>query len=102
MEWAVPLHYCVSRWFHEIDGDLRQEMKGLRWLLIRKQDLSKATSAWMFAELDGTLIGVDHRGSAFQSGIHNRAIHLLLVDDADGINGITKVVTDGELEDHIW
>ena len=56
----------------------------------------------MFAELDGTLIGVDHRGSAFQSGIHNRAIHLLLVDDADGINGITKVVTDGELEDHIW
>ena len=91
-----------SRWCHEIDGDLRQEMKGLRWLLIRKQDLSKATSAWMFAELDGTLIGVDHRGSAFQSGIHNRAIHLLLVDDADGINGITKVVTDGELEDHIW
>ena len=51
-----------SRWFHEVEGDLRQEMKGLRWLLIRQQDLANATSAWMFAELDGTLIGIDHRG----------------------------------------
>ena len=92
--------YC--RWFHEIEGDLRQEMKGLRWLLIRQQDLVNATSAWMFAELDGTLIGVDHRGVSFNSGIHNRAIHLLIVDDDNGINGITKVVTTGELEDHIW
>ena len=91
-----------SRWFHEIEGDLRQEMKGLRWLLIRQQDLVNATSAWKFAELDGTLIGVDHRGVSFNSGIHNRAIHLLIVDDDNGINGITKVVTTGELEDHIW
>ena len=91
-----------SRWFHEIEGDLRQEMKGLRWLLIRKEDLSQATSARMFAELDGTLIGVDHRGSKFESGIHNRAIHLLLVDDSEGIIGITKVVTEGRLEEHIW
>ena len=77
-------------------------MKGLRWLLIRKEDLPQATSAWMFAELDGTLIGVDHRGSKFESGIHNRAIHLLLVDDSEGITGITKVVTEGKLEEHIW
>ena len=91
-----------SRWFHEVDGDLRHEMKGLRWLLIRSEDLPKATSAWMFAELDGTLIGIDHRGSKFSSGIHNRAIHLLLVDYDDGITGITKVVTEGELEDHLW
>ena len=91
-----------SRWFHEIDGILRQEMKGLRWLLIRKEDLPSATSAWMFAELDGTLIGVDHRGSKFQSGIHNRAIHLLLVDNSEGITGITKVVSEGSLEEHIW
>ena len=56
----------------------------------------------MFAELDGTLIGIDHRGSKFSSGIHNRAIHLLLVDSDDGITGITKVVTEGELEDHLW
>ena len=91
-----------SRWFHEIEGDLRQEMKGLRWLLIRQEDLVKATSAWMFAELDGTLIGIDHRGVQFTSGIHNRAIHLLLVDDAIGITGITKVVTEGELEEHLW
>ena len=90
------------RWFHEIKGDLRQEMKGLRWLLIRKQDLPNATAAWMFAELDGTLIGVEHRGKKFESGIHNRAIHLLLVDDANGITGITKVVTEGTLEEHLW
>ena len=90
------------RWFHEIKGDLRQEMNGLRWLLIRKQDLPKATAAWMFAELDGTLIGVEHRGEQFESGIHNRAIHLLLVDDATGITGITKVVTEGTLEGHLW
>jgi len=56
----------------------------------------------MFAELDGTLIGVEHLGSKFVSGIHNRAIHLLLVDDAEGINGITKIVTTGSLEEHIW
>jgi len=77
-------------------------MKGLRWLLIRKQDLPNATAAWMFAELDGTLIGVEHRGKKFESGIHNRAIHLLLVDDANGITGITKVVTEGTLEEHLW
>ena len=77
-------------------------MKGLRWLLIRKEDLPKATPAWMFAELDGTLIGVDHKGSKFESGLHNRAIHLLLVDDSTGITGITKVVTEGTLEEHIW
>ena len=91
-----------SRWFHEIEGDLRQEMKGLRWLLIRQEDLAKATPAWMFAELDGTLIGVDHRGLKFESGVHNRAIHLLLVDDTNGITGITKVVCEGTLEQHIW
>jgi hypothetical protein len=90
------------RWFHEIKGDLRQEMKGLRWLLIRKQDLANATAAWMFAELDGTLIGVEHLGEKFESGIHNRAIHLLLVDDDNGITGITKVVTEGTLEEHLW
>ena len=56
-----------SRWFHEVEGDLRNEMKGLRWLLIREQDLVNATSAWMFAELDGTLIAIDHRGSEFKS-----------------------------------
>jgi hypothetical protein len=38
----------------------------------------------------------------FESGVHNRAIHLLLVDDANGITGITKVVCEGTLEQHIW
>ena len=56
----------------------------------------------MFAELDGTLIAIDHRDSEFESGIHNRAIHLLLVNQDNGITGITKIVTEGELEDHLW
>ena len=89
-------------WFSELGEDIRKEMQGLRWLLMTANDLPKATAAWMFAELDGTLIGVDHRGMNFESGVHNRAIHLLLVDDTEGITGITKVVSEGTLEEHIW
>ena len=55
-------------WFHEVvdKSSLREHMKGARWLLIRQEDLEKATQAWMFAELDGFLIGVDHRLSEFK------------------------------------
>ncbi|MGY8755494.1 MAG: hypothetical protein ACKVIR_07365 [Candidatus Poseidoniales archaeon] len=91
-----------TAWFHQILSDLRTEMKSLRWLMIKGEDLSKATAAWMFAELDGCLIAVDCRGMKFESGVHNRAIHLLLVDDKEGIKGITKVVDNGELIDHLW
>ena len=77
-------------------------MQGLRWLLMTADDLPKATAAWMFAELDGTLIAIDHRGSKFNSGLHNRAIHLLLVDENNGISGITKVITEGGLLDNLW
>ena len=82
-------------WFSELGEDIRKEMKGLRWLLMTADDLPKATAAWMFAELDGVLIAIDHRGSKFNSGLHNRAIHLLLVDENNGISGITKVITEG-------
>ncbi|MDP6870365.1 MAG: hypothetical protein QGI21_06310 [Candidatus Poseidoniaceae archaeon] len=91
------------QWFHDINlTKLRREMKHLRWLLIRGEDLSKATPAWMFAELDGCLIAVDHRHKPFKSGTYNRAIHLLLVNHDPNIKGITKVATEGELEDHLW
>jgi hypothetical protein len=56
----------------------------------------------MFAELDGVFIGIDHRGSKFESGIHNRAIHLLLLDEMESHLGITKIVSSGELEDYLW
>jgi hypothetical protein len=69
---------------------------------MRAEDLPNATAAWMFAELDGVFIGIDHRGTKFESGLHNRAIHLLLVDDIEGIYGITKLMTNGQLEDHLW
>ena len=89
-------------YFSELGTNLREEMSGARWLLMSSRELQSATGALMFAELDGTLIGVEHKGSNFESGVHNRAIHLLLVDDSTGITGITKVVTEGTLEEHIW
>ena len=89
-------------YFGDLGQDLRTEMKGLRWLLLKAEDLSNATAAWMFAELDGVFIGIDHRGSKFESGIHNRAIHLLLLDETESHLGITKIVSSGELEDYLW
>ena len=77
-------------------------MKGLRWLLLKAEDLPRATAALMFAELDGTLIAIDHRGSEFNSGLYNRAIHLLLLDKKKEILGITKIVSEGELLDYLW
>ena len=77
-------------------------MKGLRWLLLKAEDLPCATAALMFAELDGILIAIDHRGSEFNSGLYNRAIHLLLLDEQKEILGITKIVSEGELLDYLW
>jgi len=77
-------------------------MKGLRWLLLKAEDLPRATAALMFAELDGILIAIDHRGSEFNSGLYNRAIHLLLLDEQKEILGITKIVSEGELLDYLW
>ncbi len=88
--------------FRDLGADLRGEMRGLRWLLLKAEDLSSATDAWMFAELDGVFIAIDHRGSKFESGIHNRAIHLLLLDEMESHVGITKIVCSGELEDYLW
>jgi hypothetical protein len=64
----------------------------------------------MFAELDGILIAVDHRGEEISTGLWQRAVHLMLVSeqiDADEFakkSGITKVIADdeGNLEDYIW
>jgi hypothetical protein len=58
----------------------------------------------MFAELDGVFIALDHRGSEYSSGVHNRAIHLLLIDEQQEIRGISKIIcaaTDS-IENHLW
>ena len=89
-------------WFSELAGDLRTEMKGLRWLLLTAEDLPRATAALMYAELDGILIAIDHRGSEFNSGLYNRAIHLLLLDRPRIIPGISTIVSTGKLSDHLW
>ena len=96
--------------FSELGGNLREEMSGARWLLMSSQDLQHATGALMFAELDGILIGVDHRGEEITPGLWQRAVHLMLVSEqinADEFarkSGITKVIADDDasLEDYIW
>ena len=97
-------------YFSELGKNLREEMSGARWLLMSSHDLKSATSALMFAELDGVLIAVDHREEEITPGLWQRAVHLMLVsEDIDSEelakrSGITKVVADnnGSLEDHIW
>jgi len=88
--------------FKDLGSDIRSEMVGLRWLILDAEDLPNATAAWMFAELDGILIAVDHRGKAFESNLYNRAIHLLMLDEKQDIPGITKVETEGAIESHLW
>ena len=56
----------------------------------------------MFAELDGVLVAVDHRGKPFESNLYNRAIHLLMLDVKQEIPGITKIETEGPIESHLW
>ena len=97
-------------YFSEIGSNLREEMSGARWLLMSSKELESATGALMFAELDGILIGVDHRGEKINPGLWQRAVHLMLVSehiDAEEFakkSGITKVVADdnGHLEDYTW
>ncbi len=96
--------------FSDLSSNLREEMSGARWLLMSSQDLQYATGALMFAELDGILIAVDHRGEDIAPGLWQRAVHLMLVSekiDADEFakeSGITKVIADDDanLEDFIW
>jgi len=91
--------------FKEIPRDqLRQSLSGYRWILLNGEDLPNATAVWMFAELDGFLIGLDHRGSEYLSGIHNRAIHLLLIDEEKEIRGISKVFhsKSDSIENYLW
>ena len=97
-------------YFSELGTNLREEMSGARWLLMSSTDLQSATGALMFAELDGILIGVDHRGEEITPGLWQRAVHLMLVSeqiDADEFakkSGITKVIADdvGQLVDYTW
>ena len=97
-------------YFSELGDNLRDEMSGARWLLMSSKDIESATGAFMFAELDGILIAVDHRGEEISTGLWQRAVHLILVSeqiDADEFakkSGITKVIADdeGNLEDYIW
>ena len=95
-------------WFSQFEDlhrdQLRESLRGFRWILLTAEDLPNATAVWMFAELDGFFIGLDHRGSEYSSGVHNRAIHLLLIDKEQEINGISKVIcaaTDS-IENYLW
>ena len=97
-------------YFSELGTNLREEMSRARWLFMSSRDLQSATGALMFAELDGILIGVDHRGEEIIPGLWQRAVHLMLVSeqvDAEEFakkSGITKVIANntGHLEDYTW
>jgi hypothetical protein len=97
-------------YFSELGDDVRDSMKGARWILLNQEDLPNALSVLMFAELDGVLVAVDHRKSTPDDGLWRRAVHLLLVsenEDAEELrlrSGITKVVSSNasSLEEHIW
>ena len=96
--------------FSELGANVREAMKGARWILLHQDELKEALGALMFAELDGVLVAVDHRDSNPDDGLWRRAVHLLLVSsqqDAEDIrikSGITKVVSSDNtiLEDHLW
>ena len=85
-------------------NQLRQSLRQYRWILLNAEDLPNATAVWMFAELDGFFIGLDHRGSEYLSGIHNRAIDLLFIDEEKEIRGISKVfhTKSDAIENYLW
>ena len=97
-------------YFSELGDDVRDSMKGARWILLKQEDLPNALSVLMFAELDGVLVAVDHRKSTPDDGLWRRAVHLLLVSENENAeelrlrSGITKVISSNasSLEEHIW
>lgn len=96
--------------FSELGDNVREAMKGARWILLHQNELRDALGALMFAELDGILVAVDHRDSNPDDGLWRRAVHLLLVSsdqNAEEVrmkSGITKVISSDSttLEDHLW
>ena len=95
--------------FSDLGDDIRTSLQGHRWLVIKGSELSQATAALAFSELEDVLVAVDHRGIHVEEGLWMRAVHLLVVDASEKTNqlqartGITKVVeTTGELLDLLW
>jgi len=95
--------------FSELGEDIRASLQGKRWLLLTAEELSQATAALMFSELEDVLVAVDYRGHDVEDGMWARAVHLLLVDEGTPTSqlqretGISKVVSgSGELTAHLW
>ena len=96
--------------FSNLGEDVRESMKGARWILLDQEEIQHALSALMFAELDGVLVAVDHRKSTPDEGLWRRAVHLLLVSEDENpeeirkSSGITKVVSSNvsTIEDYLW
>jgi len=96
--------------FSELGEDVRDEMKGARWIILDQDEIPHALSALMFAELDGVLVAVDHRKSTPDNGLWRRAVHLLLVSESENAeeirqkSGITKVISGdvSSIEEYLW
>lgn len=105
MQHNYTFNFAWFKQFKDVPRDqLRQSLRGYRWILLSAEDLPQAMAVWMFAELDGFFIAVDHRGSEFSAGVHNRAIHLLLLDKEQEIRGISKVIcgVGDSIENYLW
>ena len=96
--------------FSELGENVRDEIKGARWIILDQDEIPHALSALMFAELDGVLVAVDHRKSTPDDGLWRRAVHLLLVSESENAeeirqkSGITKVIScaASSIEEHLW
>ena len=55
--------------FSKLSGNIRESIQGFRWVILQQEDIPKALSVMMFAELDGVLVAVDHRKSVPENGL---------------------------------
>ena len=92
------------QWIHfsDLGEDPRSAMQGHRWLVMNAEDVPLATAALAFSEL-GCLGGRRHRGVEVEHGLWMRAVHLMLVNDAEqaealrSSSGITVIASASPL-----
>lgn len=95
----------------ELGSNPREGMAGARWLVLMGPEVAQSTTLLMFTELDDILVAVDHRGSAPQPGLWQRAVHCIMIDGSEEeaevfrrASGITKVIANSteDIRNHLW
>ncbi|MBL6733423.1 MAG: hypothetical protein ISP84_02620 [Candidatus Poseidonia sp.] len=95
--------------FSDLGEDIRASLQGQRWLVLHGSQLTEATAALAFSELEDVLVAVDHREAALELGLWVRAVHLLVVDESMEVerlqreSGITRVIASAlPIEELLW